>query len=104
MTHVGDSRAYLLRAGGLHRLRETIHRRSRWSNSGQRAPDQSPRRSPSRADNVLGGTTEDVEVQTHRLQLKDGDCLLLCSDGLTDLVDDQMINKTCGDGPVQPCV
>ena len=43
--------------------------------------------------NALGGTTENVQVDTDQLQLEDGDRLLLCTDGLTDLVDDQTITS-----------
>ena len=32
-------------------------------------------------------------MDTDRLQLEDGDCVLLCSDGLTDLVDDEAITS-----------
>ena len=41
--------------------------------------------------NALGGSCEDVQVDTDQMQLEDGDRLLLCSDGLTDLVDDEAI-------------
>jgi protein phosphatase len=43
--------------------------------------------------NALGASCEDVEVDIDRLPLEDGDRVLLCSDGLTDLVDDEAITK-----------
>jgi protein phosphatase len=49
--------------------------------------------------NALGGSTEDVQVDTDRAVLEDGDRLLLCSDGLTDLVDDETIMRLLRDAP-----
>jgi serine/threonine protein phosphatase PrpC len=44
--------------------------------------------------NCLGGRGQDVQVDTHRVELADGDRLLLCTDGVTDLVDEATIART----------
>jgi protein phosphatase len=36
--------------------------------------------------NCLGGDYDQVKLDTCPLRLADGDCLLLCTDGLTDMV------------------
>jgi PPM family protein phosphatase len=92
--HVGDSRAYLLRAGagGLHRLTRDHTYAQLLVDLGHLAPGDvvdSHRRHL--LTNALGGSCEDVQVDIDWLQLEDGDRLLLCSDGLTDLVDDGTI-------------
>ena len=94
ITHVGDSRAYLLRAGGLHRLTRDHTYAQLLVDTGQLAPgDVADSRHRHVLTNALGGSCEDVQVDTDRLQLEDGDRLLLCSDGLTDLVDDETITS-----------
>ena len=92
ITHVGDSRAYLLRGGDLHRLTRDHTFAQLLIDTGHLAPDDiAGSRHRHLLTNALGATIDDVKVDTDQLQLEDGDRLLLCSDGLTDLVDDQAI-------------
>ncbi len=92
ITHVGDSRAYLLRAGSLHRLTRDHTYAQMLVDAGHLAPgDVADSRHRHVLTNALGGACEDVHVDIDRLQLEDGDRLMLCSDGLTDLVDDGAI-------------
>jgi serine/threonine protein phosphatase PrpC len=94
ITHVGDSRAYLFRAGALHRLTRDHTYAQLLVDVGQLAPGDvasSPHRHL--LTNALGGTITDVHVDTDRLRLEDSDRVLLCSDGLTDLVDDATITS-----------
>jgi protein phosphatase len=94
IAHVGDSRAYLLRGGGLHRLTRDHTYAQLLVDTGQLAPeDVADSRHRHVLTNALGGSSEDVRVDTDLLRLNDGDRLLLCSDGLTDLVDDETITK-----------
>lgn len=94
IVHVGDSRAYLLRDARLLRLTRD-HTYVQWLlDSGQlsekEAADYGARHL---LVNALGGASEDVEVDVSQLKLTSGDRLLLCSDGLTDLVDDNTIRQ-----------
>ena len=94
IVHVGDSRAYLLREGRLHRLTRDHTYVQLLVDSGQLSKEEA-------ADfgarhvlvNALGGFDEEVEVDVDQLELASGDRLLLCSDGLTDLVDDEAIRR-----------
>jgi PPM family protein phosphatase len=92
ITHVGDSRAYLLRAGNLLRLTRDHTFVQLLVDTGKLAATDAAS-SPHRhvLMNAVGGSSADVHVDTDRLQLENGDRLLLCSDGLTDLVDDESI-------------
>ena len=94
ITHVGDSRAYLLRGGRLHCLTRDHTYAQLLVDLGQLKPgDIAGSRHRHVLVNALGGAGGDVQVDTDRLQLEDGDRLLLCSDGLTDLVDDTTITS-----------
>ncbi len=91
LVHVGDSRAYLLRAGSLRRLTEDHTLVNRMVKAGEISAaeaDVHPHR------NVLLralGTDPDVEVDEQDLGLLAGDRLLLCSDGLTSMVTEDQV-------------
>ena len=91
LVHVGDSRAYLLRAGALRQLTEDhtlVNRMIRAGEITRQEADVHPHR------NVLTralGTEPDVDVDESDLGLLEGDRLLLCSDGLTAMVVEEQI-------------
>jgi serine/threonine protein phosphatase PrpC len=94
VAHVGDSRVYLFRAGELHRL-------TRDHTMGQRLANRDPT-AASRLRHVLtrniGGWAPGCEPDVVQYRLADGDRLLLCTDGLTDMVDDAAITRELGRG------
>jgi serine/threonine protein phosphatase PrpC len=98
VVHVGDSRAYLLRQERLHRLTRDHTYVQLLVDSGELTEEQAARFGARHVlVNALGGFTDDVEVDVDRLTLKSGDRLLLCSDGLTDLVEDDAIRQVLMD-------
>jgi PPM family protein phosphatase len=90
--HAGDSRCYLLRAGHLAQLTEDHTLVAGMVERGEISPEQA-RRHPQRhvVTNILGGGQLGVRVDVQRAALEPGDLLLLCSDGLTGMVDDGRI-------------
>jgi serine/threonine protein phosphatase PrpC len=90
--HVGDSRCYLHRDGRLtcltrdHTLTDELVRR------GAIEPEEAAHH-PYRhiITNCVGGTEEGVDVEARKLELAPGDVILLCSDGLTEMVKDDAI-------------
>jgi protein phosphatase len=87
--HAGDSRCYLFRGGDLHRLTGDHTIVAEMVGRGEISPEQA-RRHPHRniVTNVLGGGSAGVQVDVLRVSLESGDVVLLCSDGLTDMLDD----------------
>jgi PPM family protein phosphatase len=91
LAHVGDSRGYLLRAGDLRQITTDHTVVARMVTAGEisrEEADEHPHR------NVLTrtvGTEADVAVDEDDLPLLDGDRVLLCSDGLTDMVAEDQI-------------
>jgi protein phosphatase len=86
--HVGDSRAYRLRDGGLEQLTHDHSLVAELQRSGQltaEAAEHHPQRSI--ITRALGPEA-DVEVDAHTHAARAGDVYLLCSDGLTGMVSD----------------
>ncbi len=85
--HVGDSRAYLYRQGTLHRLTKDQTLAELMASLGLIATvDEAAQRFRNTLVSCLGGSLDRVEVETAHVSLEDGDQLLLCTDGLTDMV------------------
>ena len=94
LAHVGDSRAYLLRAGSLDQLTADHSLVAEKVRIGILTPQEAD---ASELQSVLTravGTKEDVEVDADEQMLLVGDSLLLCSDGLSRMVTDPEIAST----------
>ncbi|WP_028545067.1 Stp1/IreP family PP2C-type Ser/Thr phosphatase [Paenibacillus taiwanensis] len=84
--HIGDSRAYLINRNRIQQLTEDHSLVYELMKSGQISAEEAERH-PRR--NVLTralGTDNQVQVDLNALQLTEGESLLLCSDGLTNMV------------------
>jgi protein phosphatase len=92
IVHAGDSRAYLFRDGELEQL-TTDHTLVQVLVEGGAISPEDARRHPRRhvVTNVIGGPRPGVDAEIHKLVLRDGDVLLICTDGLTEPVDDATI-------------
>ena len=89
--HVGDSRAYLVRAGSLEQLTEDHSLVNELLKSGKLSPQEAETHPQRSVITRAVGTDPDVEVDAFTVDALEGDVFLLCSDGLTDMVDDEGI-------------
>jgi protein phosphatase len=89
VAHVGDSRAYLFRDGKLQLLTHDQTQAQLMADIGVISQKEVARhRLRHVLTSALGGTEKAVKVDIQRLKLTNADRLLLCTDGLTDMVDD----------------
>ena len=97
LAHVGDTRAYLLRDGELQQLTTDHTLVNELIELGRITPDEAENH-PHRhlITRVLG--LGPVGVDTLRMDLEDGDRVLLCSDGLTTMVSDFGIEQILAAG------
>lgn len=97
LAHVGDSRAYLIRSGNLTQLTSDHSYVGELMRNGTLTAEQAlhhPRR------NILMravGTAPQVEVELRQINLQPADWLLLCTDGLTNLLSgEEILNVALG--------
>jgi PPM family protein phosphatase len=94
IVHLGDSRAYLFRNGRLQLLTKDHTVAQAMADAGYIAPEEvRHHRKRHVLTNFLGGHHGKVKGDVRWLRLTDGDRLLLCSDGLSDMVDDSAITE-----------
>ncbi len=93
--HVGDSRAYVFRRGGvIERLTRDQTLAQSLVDAGAITPEDIPTH-PGRnvLTSALATRLAFAQVELKRAQIGDGDQLLLCSDGLTDMVSEEAIAR-----------
>ncbi len=84
--HVGDSRLYRLRDGGLERLTDDHSLVEEYVRAGRLAPEEAESHPQKSIITRALGVEPDVEVDTLTCDANHGDIYMLCSDGLSGMV------------------
>lgn len=97
IAHAGDSRAYLFRDGKLSRLMRDHSVVQRMIDHNILTEDQARDHPDSNVITRAFGQKPEIELEVSApLDLKEGDAVLLCTDGLCGYVDDQTIERVIG--------
>jgi PPM family protein phosphatase len=98
--HVGDSRAYRIRDGGLEQLTEDHSLVGDLMRSGRLTPEEAEAHPQRSVITRALGTDPEVDVDTSVVEAEPGDLFMLCSDGLTTMVPDDEILRIVAEAPV----
>jgi len=94
LAHIGDSRAYLLHGGELHQLtRDHTIVQALVETGCLRRDEMATHRLRHVLTRSLGTSEGEVEAECQTVSLADQDQVLLCTDGLTDMVDQATIRS-----------
>jgi protein phosphatase len=102
VAHVGDSRAYLVRDGEMRPITEDHSLVAELVRSGDLTRDQAAEHPQKNLITRALGADEDVDVDTAVLPIQAGDRVLLCSDGLSDMVPETRIAEIVLGSPEDP--
>jgi PPM family protein phosphatase len=89
--HVGDSRAYLVRGEQMEQLTEDHSLVNELMKSGKLSEEEAQAHPQRSVITRAVGTDPDVDVDGFTIEAEEGDVFLICSDGLSDMVEDEEI-------------
>jgi protein phosphatase len=89
--HVGDSRAYLVRGERMEQLTEDHSLVNELLKSGKLSEEEAQVHPQRSVITRAVGTDPDVDVDGFTIEAEEGDVFLICSDGLSDMVEDEEI-------------
>jgi protein phosphatase len=89
--HVGDSRCYRLRAGKLQQITRDHSLLQEQIDAGLITPEQAAFSANKNLVTRAVGVEDSVMLETHHHDVEPGDLFLMCSDGLSDMLDDAAI-------------
>ena len=91
--HVGDSRAYRLRGGKLAQITRDHSLLQEQIDAGLLTPEQAAFSANKNLVTRAVGVEDTVALEAHVHELQSGDLVLMCSDGLSDMLDDASIEQ-----------
>lgn len=95
IAHIGDSRVYKITKGGsIRRLTKDHSLVEYMVESGTITPEEAVHHPQKNVILRALGTANQIEVDISHEKIAAGDALLLCSDGLTNMLDEEIISQT----------
>jgi serine/threonine protein phosphatase PrpC len=91
--HIGDSRAYLYRKGELSQITRDHSLVAEMMEAGDLTPEDAAMHPYRSVITRALGLDHSVDVDRFQIHLRDGDRLLLCTDGLTSMIEDDGISR-----------
>jgi PPM family protein phosphatase len=91
--HVGDSRAYMIRDGVLEQITEDHSLVAELTRAGKLSEEEAESHPQRSVITRALGTDPNVDVDAFTVDTQDGDVFMLCSDGLTSMVEDGAIQE-----------
>lgn len=101
LAHVGDSRAYRLRAGVLTQVTDDHTVIADQVRAGLLTPEQAQKSPYRHVITRALGIDPELMVDHQVLEVRPGDTILLCTDGLTEMLDDETIRRILEDASPQ---
>ncbi len=101
VAHAGDSRAYLLRDGSLNQLTEDHSVVAEYIRAGLLTPEQARASSYRHVITRALGIDRELVAYQQAFEVRRGDTFLLCTDGLTEMLDDAEIRRILSDASPQ---
>lgn len=93
IAHVGDSRAYAMRGNALHQITSDHSLVQELLKSGQITAEEAENHPQKNVITRALGTDSDVDIDIYEFTVYAGDCIMLCTDGLSNLVTNQEIKE-----------
>jgi len=105
IAHVGDSRAYVVNAESIRQITVDHSWVQRMVDTGQITPEEARTHERRNVIYKMIGDRPKIDPDINQVMLESGDCLLLCSDGLSGPVEDADMHHivTTSNSPQEAC-
>ena len=102
--HVGDSRLYLVRKDNMKRITTDHSYIEELVKNGSLTREEAEKHPKRNIITRALGCSEDLEVDTYICKLEANDCIVMCTDGLTNMLDEKEIKDVVmREAPVKAC-
>jgi len=93
VANVGDSRLYIVSPGTIRQITKDHSLVEEMVRIGEIDPSQARTHEKKNVITRAVGAAEDCKVDFFEVQLQEEECILMCSDGLTNMLDDEQIRN-----------